>query len=553
MSPAQTLPPSLDLTHHLTKRVRAQQPGAMKAMGKLLADKKDMLSLAGGMPHASLFPMQHATFTLPSLSALTGDVAAWQAGETETSKIHLKKTGPGTEGDPAGLLDLNDVLQYGLSNGYPVLLRQLSELNTLVHGRATADAAVYISLGNTDGVSKVWTLFVEPDVDTVLTESYTFGSSLNSGRARGAKFYPVKTDGDGLVPEDLEAVLSGWDEARQGRKPHLLYTIPCGQNPTGSVQPSERYDAIYRICQKHDVIIMEDDPYFPLQYTAYERDPAARAHKLAAARAEMPPVPRDAADDDAAAVARVFNDYAGVRSYLSRDTDGRVVRIDTFSKVFGPGMRLGWVSANAAFVERLMRIGETSTQVPNNLAQATIASYLSDEHWGLGGWLRWQWGVRLEYQHKRDFFLDKLALYVPAELVSTVPCGGGMFQWLRISVDKHARYTRTPLVPAQSAGSLDVVAATVDTVVAESGPEGAQDETEYTTNTSELIDELWEYLVHEGNVLLMPARLFQVPKPGVDQTEGLNYFRATFAGNLETIDAALAAFGKTIQAWFARG
>lgn len=66
-------------------------------------------------------------------------------------------------------------------------------------------------------------------MDTVLTEEYTFGSSLNSGRAKGAKFYPIKTDDDGLDPEDLEAVLAGWDEASKGRKPHVLYTIPCGQ------------------------------------------------------------------------------------------------------------------------------------------------------------------------------------------------------------------------------------------------------------------------------------------------------------------------------------
>jgi len=50
----------------------------------------------------------------------------------------------------------------------------------------------------------------------------------------------------------------------------------------------------------------------------------------------MPPI----SADDGSEVARVFNDYAGVRSFLSRDVEGRVVRIDTFSKVFGPGMRL---------------------------------------------------------------------------------------------------------------------------------------------------------------------------------------------------------------------
>jgi aromatic amino acid aminotransferase I len=60
-------------------------------------------------------------------------------------------------------------------------------------------------------------------------------------------------------------------------------------------------------------------------------------------------------------VAKAFNDFAGVKSYLSRDIDGRVVRVDTFSKVAGPGLRLGWVTANEAFAERILRIGTSFT------------------------------------------------------------------------------------------------------------------------------------------------------------------------------------------------
>lgn len=119
-------------------------------------------------------------------------------------------------------------------------------------------------------MSKVFQLFVEPDVSNVLAEEFTFASSLNSGRSKGAKFYPIKVDGDGLIPEDLDRVLSTWDEATLGQKPKLLYTIPCGQvsgypsrlpelnsrqNPTGSIQPQSRYDEIYRIAQKHDIIM----------------------------------------------------------------------------------------------------------------------------------------------------------------------------------------------------------------------------------------------------------------------------------------------------------
>nr|XP_019051283.1 hypothetical protein I302_01732 [Kwoniella bestiolae CBS 10118]OCF30213.1 hypothetical protein I302_01732 [Kwoniella bestiolae CBS 10118] len=541
MSPAPTLPESIDLSHHLAKRVRTVQPSAMKALGALVGNKK-LLTLGGGTPHPSLFPMSHATFTLPKLSTLNGDVQDWQQGEAVTEEIHLKKTGPGTESDEGGILDLNDILQYGLSNGYPELIDQLEELNELLHGKTISDSSIYITLGNTDGVSKVFQLLVEPDVDTVLTEEYSFASSLNSARAKGAKLYPIKVDGEGLVPADLEKVLSTWDEKVQGRKPHLLYTIPCGQNPTGTTQPQERYDEIYRICQEHDVIIMEDDPYY-------------RMLLYAILSSSLPPAPDNAKDDDAHEVAKVFNDYAGVRSFLSRDVDGRVIRIDTFSKVFGPGVRLGWVTANSTFIERLLRIGETTTQVPNGLSQSVLASYLSDKHWGIGGFIRWMWGVRLEYQNKRDYFLDRLNEYVPKDLVTTVPCGAGMFQWLRVDLTSHPRYRKTIIGnPSDAAVNL-----ALDTVGQEKEvapglePKHTTEPNQYTSNTGELIDELWNHLIEHGKVVLLPAKVFIVGKDGVDQSEDLNFFRATFAGDLENIDAALKAFGDSIKDWFARG
>jgi len=196
--------------------------------------------------------MQHAQFTLPAFSSLTGDVTEWREGKAETETAHLKKTGPGTESDPAGVLDLNDVLQYGLFVGYPELTTKIVELNNLLHDKpAGVDREVYITLGNTDGVNKVFTLFVEPG-DTVLAEEFSFVNSLNTARTKGANIHPIKVDDKGIIPEDLDHVLSTWTN---GKKPRLLYTIPCGQNPTGSVLPSDRYDAVYAIAQKHDVLM----------------------------------------------------------------------------------------------------------------------------------------------------------------------------------------------------------------------------------------------------------------------------------------------------------
>jgi len=99
--------------------------------------------------------MQHATFTIPSIQSVSdGDISTWQDGTAQVDTIHLKKTGPGTEDDPAGDYDLNQVLQYSYLNGYPTFIQQLENINRLLHGEPVyTDSKVYITCGSVDGTS----------------------------------------------------------------------------------------------------------------------------------------------------------------------------------------------------------------------------------------------------------------------------------------------------------------------------------------------------------------------------------------------------------------
>ena len=125
---------------------------------------------------------------------------------------------------------------------------------------------------------------------------------------RGRKCVPIALDGEGIVPAALEAALVLLDAS--DRRQRLLYTISSGQNPTGCSSSLARKKAILAICQRHRVIVLEDDPYFYLN---------------------MPPRRLDGTEHSA-------NDMAGAdaaklgRSYLSLDTDGRVVRLDSMAK-----------------------------------------------------------------------------------------------------------------------------------------------------------------------------------------------------------------------------
>lgn len=102
-------------------------------------------------------------------------------------------------------------------------------------------------------------------------------------------------------------------------------------------------------------------------------------------------------------------------SYLSMDVDGRVIRLDTFSKTVAPGCRLGWITAQPAIIERMLRITETSTQQPSGFVQAMVAELLmgpqskddigagggkDGKGWDVSGWVRWLEGLRGNYERR---------------------------------------------------------------------------------------------------------------------------------------------------------
>lgn len=104
----------------------------------------------------------------------------------------------------------------------------------------------------------------------------------------------VETDAEGMKPDSLFRELNRrWQPGEPG-VPRFIYTNPTGQNPAGTVLPIERKREIYDICNEYDMIILEDDPYFYMQFGG-KREP----------------------------------------SFLSIDSDKRVIRFDSFSKVNG--------------------------------------------------------------------------------------------------------------------------------------------------------------------------------------------------------------------------
>lgn len=167
----------------------------------------------------------------------------------------------------------------------------------------------------------------------------------------------------------------------------------------------ERRRAIYKVAQKHDVYILEDEPYYFLQMQPYTgpnaEDVPPPANNLEFLKALIP-------------------------TYLSMDIDGRVMRLDSFSKVIAPGTRVGWITASEQIVERFIRHNECSNQNPSGISQIVLFKLL-DESWGHEGYLGWLINLRLQYTKRRDTILAACENYLPKEIVSWDPPAAGMF------------------------------------------------------------------------------------------------------------------------------
>ncbi|PGG98223.1 hypothetical protein AJ79_08932 [Helicocarpus griseus UAMH5409] len=430
-----SISPPLDLSHHFSVSARNRVASNVKKFYKYFAIP-GIHNLAGGLPHSSYFPYDtlEATVALPNRFDQNPPKKASNKNNNDQTNdtspaTHLTVPRESASTDPLTRIDLTTALQYGTAEGYPPLLsfvRQFVRENLHPNVPYTDGPEVVLTCGATDGFSKtiealtnVWD--EERDWvrnrEGILCEEFVYMNAIQTVRPRGLNVIAVGMDNEGMRIEGqggLKDVLENWDFSR-GRRPHLMYTVTIGQNPTGSVLPVPRRREIYALCQKYDIIIVEDDPYWHLQY------PSARQQLQSHFRGGQPDLQNGKCNYN------VHGKPSGypfldslVPSYLSIDTDGRVLRLDTFSKSIAPGCRLGWLTAQPKIVERIVFITETSTQQPSGFVQAMVASLImgsdQDAHsqgqvmtagddgdrrpWKTDGWVRWLEGLRAGYEKR---------------------------------------------------------------------------------------------------------------------------------------------------------
>lgn len=179
-----------------------------------------MISLAGGLPHPGLFPITSVSFTAFPPTASLDSRSPLTAPSDQISATLSTGVGPAP---------LEQFLQYNGGFGTPDFIEWIKQWTATIHRPAYADWEVLIHAGNTEAWKKVVDLLCD-EGDSVLVEEYTFSTSQAVWAPMGVNGVPVKLDSDGMRADDLETVLSTWEEKRPGeKKPKLMYIVPIGQ------------------------------------------------------------------------------------------------------------------------------------------------------------------------------------------------------------------------------------------------------------------------------------------------------------------------------------
>ena len=248
-------------------------------------------------------------------------------------------------------------------------------------GPATVSGMTYIVLDLSDAgeaIGIVIQALTDPG-DVVLTEEFVYLGTLNQMRRYGADVVGVRCDNDGIIPDDLDSVIT--EQVANGKRVKYLYTIPAFQNPLGWTMGLERRKQVLEVTGKHGIPVFEDDCYADLRFEGED-----------------------------------------VTSFHSLDDTGRVVYVGSFSKIIAPGMRMGYLVAPKEVIGRAwsFKAGGAVSQ----FTALTIAEYMKgglDQH--------------IEEQNralaaKRDAMVAALGENFGSSVTWTVP-QGGLYVWVK--------------------------------------------------------------------------------------------------------------------------
>ncbi|XP_070804505.1 kynurenine/alpha-aminoadipate aminotransferase, mitochondrial [Pituophis catenifer annectens] len=360
----------MNYSRFITAVSAARKASPIRVLTELMQQSPpSLISLAGGAPNSNTFPFKTATIIIK-----------------DETRVEIKEE------------LMKRALQYSASAGIPELLSWLKDLQKTAHNPPTVDYSpqegqmeMCITTGSQEGLCKVFEMLINPG-DNILLDAPTYPGTLAALRPLGCNIINVPSDQHGMIPKALKEVLSRWDpedvKKLKNDTPKFLYTIPNGGNPTGASLTTERKKEIYQLARQYDFLIIEDDPYYFLQFN-------------------KPWAP----------------------TFLSMDIDGRVIRTDSFSKILSSGLRIGFLTGPKPLIDRVILHIQVSTMHTSTFTQLMIAQLL--QQWGLKGFLDHVDSVVDFYKQQRDVMLNAADKWLKGLADWHIPAAG-MFLWIKI-------------------------------------------------------------------------------------------------------------------------
>ena len=269
-------------------------------------------------------------------------------------------------------------LQYTTTEGFQPLRRWIAERMNSRLGTSFDEDNIMITHGSQQALDLTGKVFLE-EGDVVLCESPTYLAAISAFRAYGCRFAEVETDEDGMVISRLEKALEENPEAK------LIYIVPDFQNPTGRTWSLARRRQLAELSAKYNVVVIEDNPYGELRYEG---------------------------------------DF--LPSVKSFDKEGNVLCTGTFSKIFCPGYRIGWIAGEKEVIRKYVLVKQGVDLQCNTVAQMVISSFLEkyniDDHIDK---------IREVYHRRRDAAVDSIERFFPDNIKYTKP-EGGLFLWVEL-------------------------------------------------------------------------------------------------------------------------
>lgn len=269
-------------------------------------------------------------------------------------------------------------LQYSTTEGYTPLREWIADRTNKNMGSSFTCENILLTHGSQQALDLTGKVFLD-EGDVVLCESPTYLAAISAFKAYGCKFREVPTDNEGMLPDELEKILETTENIK------LIYVIPDFQNPTGRTWSIERREMLVEAAMRYNVMIIEDNPYGELRFEG-----------------------------------------EALPSVKSFDKIGCVICLGTFSKIFCPGYRIGWVAGDENVISKYVLVKQGVDLQCNTIAQMEIAKYLElysiDDHIAK---------IKQAYKSRRDTVVKTMEEEFPEGVTFTRP-EGGLFAWVEL-------------------------------------------------------------------------------------------------------------------------